>query len=93
MNSTCKSKELKNRQSGNSSVFDSFAYLTSSSSCLYGTSVGYMGRPILPNPKITLEYEYKKEDLVQRRLWEKQNLENYFACTSWITSDYGMVLF
>ncbi|VVA93784.1 unnamed protein product [Arabis nemorensis] len=23
--------------------------------------------------------EYKKEDLVQKRLWEKQNLENYFA--------------
>ncbi|KAJ4887289.1 Chaperone protein dnaJ 50 [Raphanus sativus] len=23
--------------------------------------------------------EYKKEDLVQRRLWEKQNLENYYA--------------
>ncbi|KAF2565242.1 hypothetical protein F2Q68_00025680 [Brassica cretica] len=23
--------------------------------------------------------EYKKEDLLQRRLWEKQNLENYYA--------------
>jgi len=23
--------------------------------------------------------EYRKEDLVQKRLWEKQNLENYFA--------------
>ncbi|CAN7027051.1 unnamed protein product, partial [Brassica oleracea var. botrytis] len=35
--------------------------------------------------------EYKKEDLGQGGPWEKQNLENYFACTSWITSDYGMV--
>ena len=28
---------------------------------------------------VDLSDEYKKEDLVQRRLWEKQNLENYYA--------------
>ncbi|KAL0644174.1 hypothetical protein Bca4012_042464 [Brassica carinata] len=40
---------------------------------------------------ISRVWRYIREDLGQGGPWEKQNLENYFACTSWITSDYGMV--